>query len=387
MRINPQRLAETFQTLIQCDSVSRAEGRFAALLQKRLDALGVATRFDRSASKTGSNTGNLVGHLAGALDKKPLLFSAHMDTVEPGCGIQPVFKDGHFTSAGDTILGADDKSAIAILLEVLTTLKDAAQPMAPIDLVFSTCEEIGLLGAKHLDFDMITAEMGYVLDARDPDRLINRAPSANRLHLKVLGKEAHAGASPEKGINAIFVASRAIAKIDWGRLDEETTRNIGTVQGGVATNIVPSQVTIEAEVRSHDEEKLDRATKQVIRTFQNTVDAQPLHPLSGVEPRFEYQIEPDFKRTHVPQDHPVITLADQAARGLGRRIRTQTAGGGSDANIFFQKGIVTGVLGTGMQAPHTQDERIALADMVKACELVLEIIRHYSADPASQPSS
>ncbi len=387
MRINPQRLAETFQTLIQCDSVSRAEGRFAALLQKRLDALGVTTRFDRSASKTGSNTGNLVGHLAGALDKKPLLFSAHMDTVEPGCGIKPVFKDGHFTSAGDTILGADDKSAIAILLEVLTILKDAVQPMAPIELVFSTCEEVGLLGAKHLDFEMITAEMGYVLDARDPDRLINRAPSANRLHLKVLGKEAHAGASPEKGINAIFVASRAIAKIDWGRLDEETTRNIGTVRGGVATNIVPSQVTIEAEVRSHNEEKLDRATKQVIRTFQNTVDAQPLNPLSGVEPRFEYRIEPDFKRTHVPQDHPVVTLADQAARSLGRRIQTQAAGGGSDANIFFQKGIVTGVLGTGMRAPHTQDERIALADMVKACELVLEIIRRYSAETAFQPSS
>ena len=384
MRINPQRLAQTFQALIQCDSVSRAEGRFAALLQKRLEGLGVATCFDQSASQTGSDTGNLIGHLAGAISKKPLLFSAHMDTVEPGRGIQPVFKNGYFTSAGDTILGADDKSAIAILLEVLTALKASDQPLAPIDLVFSTCEEIGLLGAKYLDFDLITAKMGYVLDARDPDRLINRAPSANRLHLKILGKEAHAGASPEKGVNAIFVASRAIAKVGWGRLDDETTRNIGTVRGGVATNIVPSRVTIDAEVRSHDEKKLDRATEQVVRIFQDTVDAHPPNPLNGAAARLEYRVEPDFKRTHIPEDHPVVALADQAARGLGRRIRTHAAGGGSDANVFFQKDIVAGVLGTGMQSPHTQDERIALADMVKACELVLEIIRLYSAAPEAQ---
>jgi tripeptide aminopeptidase len=152
----------------------------------------------------------------------------------------------------------------------------------------------------------------------------------------------------------------------------------------VATNIVPSQVTIDAEVRSHDEEKLDRATEQVVRTFQDTVDAHPPNPLNGAAPQFEYRIEPDFKRTHIPKDHPVVSLADQAARGLGRRIQTHAAGGGSDANVFFQKGIVAGVLGTGMQAPHTKDERIALADMVKACELVLEIIRLYSATQKSQ---
>lgn len=383
MRINPQRLAQTFQTLVQCDSVSRAEGRFAALLQKRLEALGVVTRFDRSAPRTGSDTGNLIGHLAGTIDKKPLLFSAHMDTVEPGCGIRPVFQDGLFTSSGDTILGADDKSAIAILLEVLSLLKDSGHAVAPIDLVFSTCEEIGLLGATHLDFDLITAETGYVLDSRDPDRLINRAPSANRLHLKVLGKEAHAGASPEKGINAIFIASRAIAGIEWGRLDDETTRNIGTLRGGVATNIVPSRVTIDAEVRSHSEAKLNQATDQIIRTFQDAIDAYPPNPFNGSLPRFEFHVQPDFKRTHIPEDHPVVKLAHKAARGLGRRIRTQSAGGGSDANVFFQKGIVAGVLGTGMQGPHTRDERIALADMVKACELVLEIIRLYSGYPAS----
>ncbi len=378
MPINPERLAQTFKSLVRCDSVSRAEGRFAALLQKRLETLGVTTQFDRSAPQTGSDTGNLVGHLSGAIDRKPLLFSAHMDTVEPGEGIRPVFEDGFFKSSGDTILGADDKSAIAILLEVLEVLRTSDRPHAPLEFVFSTCEEIGLLGAKHLDFDLLSARSGYVLDARDPDRLINRAPAANRLHLEVHGKEAHAGASPEKGINAIFIASRAISMLEWGRLDVETTCNIGTLRGGVATNIVPAHVQIDAEVRSHSEEKLARVTRRIIDIFQGTVDAYPPNPLNGSAPRFVYRLEPDFKRTDIPEDHAVVRLAANAARNLGRQLRTQSAGGGSDANVFFQKGIVTGVLGTGMQDPHTLGERIALADMVRACELVIEIIHLYS---------
>ncbi len=382
MPIDPERLARTFKTLVECDSVSRAEGRFAALLQKRLEGLGVATEFDRSAPQTGSDTGNLVGRLAGAVDKRPLLFSAHMDTVQPGVGIHPVFESGLFRSSGDTILGADDKSAIAILLEALEVLNAAGRPHAPVELVFSTCEEIGLLGAKHLDFDLLSARIGYVLDARDPDRLITRAPAANRLNLEVLGREAHAGASPEKGINAIFIAARAIAALEWGRLDQETTCNIGMLRGGVATNIVPARVTIDAEVRSHCEEKLERATRRIIDTFQKVVDSVPRHPIDGGKPRLASQVEPDFKRTHIPEDHAVVRLAADAARRLERQLRTQPSGGGSDANVFFQKGIMAGVLGTGMHDPHTLNERVALEDMVRACELVIEIVRLYSDLPA-----
>jgi tripeptide aminopeptidase len=307
-----------------------------------------------------------------------------MDTVQPGVGIRPVFEDGIFRSAGDTILGADDKSAIAILLEAIEVLNAADQPTAPLEFVFSTCEEIGLLGAKHLDFDLLSARIGYVLDARDPDRLINRAPAANRLNLEVHGKEAHAGASPEKGINAIFIASRAIAALEWGRLDVETTCNIGMLRGGVATNIVPAQVTIDAEVRSHSEAKLDRFTRRIVDTFQNAVNTFPTQPIEGFKPRFVYRVEQDFRRTHIPEDHRVVEMAAEAAHRLGRHLRTQPAGGGSDANIFFQKGITAGVLGTGMHDPHTTDERVALEDMVRACELVIEIVRLYSGMPAGR---
>ncbi len=382
MPINPERLARTFESLVRCDSVSRSEGRFAAQLQTRLEALGVATQFDRSASQTGSDTGNLIGRRTGAVEKAPLLFSAHMDTVQPGVGIRPVFENGLFKSSGDTILGADDKSAIAILLEAIEVMNTTAQPLAPLEFVFSTCEEIGLLGARHLDFDLLSARSGYVLDARDPDRLINRAPAANRLNLEVHGKEAHAGASPEKGINAIFIASRAIAALEWGRLDVETTCNIGMLRGGVATNIVPARVTIDAEVRSHNEAKLEQATRRIIDTFQDAVDRFPGFPDDGPKPWFAYHLEQDFQRTHIPEDHQVVQLAVDAAHRLGRHLRTQPAGGGSDANVFFQKGITAGVLGTGMHDPHTREERVALADMVRACELVIGIVRRYSGLPA-----
>jgi tripeptide aminopeptidase len=377
--INSKRLAETFKTLVEVDSVSRDEARFAALLQARLKKLGLETVFDDSAKKTGSNTGNLIARVPGTNDMAPLLLSAHMDTVTPGQGIAPVFHNGVFTSDGSTILGSDDKSAIAILLEVLEVLKAAGRAHPPLELVFSTCEEVGLLGAKYLDFSLITAPMGYVLDTRDPDGIVTRAPSANRLKFEIIGKEAHAGSAPEKGINAILLAARAMAALEVGRLDEETTCNLGTIRGGEATNIVPRQVVVEGEVRSHDEAKLARVTERIVGAFRNAVATYEGRSAEADCPRVEVEVQADFKRTHIPDDHDVVTLARQAARRLGRELGIKTAGGGSDANVFFQQGICLGVLGTGMQDVHTLQENIALADMVKTAELVIEIINCYGA--------
>ena len=247
--INVQRMTDTFMDLVQIDSVSREESRLAAYLKTQLDLLGAETVFDGSAPQTGSDTGNLIARIKGSNGKAPLLFSAHMDTVEPGRGIKPILTNGRITSDGTTILGADDKSAIAILLEMLRVLKGSGKPHPPMELVFSTCEEIGLLGAKHLDWSLISARQGYVLDTRDPDGLVTRAPSANRLKFTVVGRDAHAGSAPEKGINAILIAAKAIAMLDLGRLDAETTCNLGVIKGGDAINIVPKQVrwTVKCE--------------------------------------------------------------------------------------------------------------------------------------------
>ncbi|MBU0987353.1 MAG: M20/M25/M40 family metallo-hydrolase, partial [Proteobacteria bacterium] len=301
--------------------------------------------------------------------------NAHMDTVEPGRGITAVLKDGVFTSDGTTILGADDKSAIAIILEIIRVLKEKDLPYGPLEIVLTVCEEIGLLGAKHLDFSRISANYGFALDSTDTEGIVTRAPSANRLEFKILGKGAHAGAAPEKGINAICLASKAIAGLEIGRIDKETTCNIGVIEGGTAINIVPDLVIVKGEVRSHDEDKLNRITAGIVSSFKTVVENYR-GPSSGDGlPRVEVRVDSDFRRTHIPDDHPVVAIARQAAENLGRSMATKTSGGGADANIFFEKGIVTGVLGTGMRDMHTVHESVRLEDMVRAAELVLEIIR------------
>jgi len=382
--VNKERLAETFVQLVEIDSVSREEGKVAVLIKDILESMGARTFVDGAGEKIGSDTGNLIAGFDGNTKAPPLLLSAHMDTVEPGRGVRAVLKDNVFTSDGTTILGADDKSAIAIIIEVIRILKENDLPYGPLEIVFTVCEETGLLGAKHLDFSLITATYGFALDATDTEGIVTRAPSANHLEFKVFGKDAHAGASPEKGINAISLASKAVATLEIGRIDRETTCNIGIIEGGTATNIVPSLVTVKGEVRSHDQDKLDRITGKIVASFQEVVaNYQGASSGDGL-PRLEYHVRSDFRRTLIPDDHPVVTLASMAAENLGKKMVVKKSGGGSDANVFFENGIMTGVLGTGMRDMHTVRESVGLDDMVRSAELLLEIIRlHTEAAGAS----
>lgn len=376
--VNRERLAETFKILVEIDSISKEEGTISSEVKKMLEAMGAETIVDSAGDTIGSNTGNLIAKFKGNTKAPPLLLNAHMDTVEPGKGVTAVLKDGIFTSDGTTILGADDKSAIAILLETLKIIQENNLPSGPLELVLTVCEEIGLLGAKHLDFGLITAKYGYALDATDTEGIVTQAPSANRLEFKIHGKDAHAGAAPEKGINAISLASKAIAKLEIGRIDQETTCNIGIIEGGIAINIVPNLVTVKGEVRSHDEEKLKKVTNEIISSFKGVVENYNGVSFDDGLPRLDIQIEKDFSRTYIPNDHPVVILACKAAENLGRKMVTKTTGGGADANIFFEKDIATGVLGTGMRDMHTVRESVRLDDMVRTTELLLEIIKLHS---------
>jgi len=376
--INKERLTDTFRFLVEIDSVSKEEGTVASEIRKILESIGAEILVDAAGEKIGSDTGNLIAKFKGNTQVPPLLLNAHMDTVEPGKGITVFFKDGIFTSDGTTILGADDKSAIAILIETLMVLHENDLSFGPIELVLTICEEIGLQGAKHLDFSLIKAKYGYALDATDTEGIVTRAPAANRLEFKVHGKDAHAGAAPEKGINAIFLASQAIAGLEVGRIDRETTCNIGMIEGGDAINIVPKLVTVKGEVRSHDEEKLMNITNQFISAFKAVVENYQTFSEGGGLPRLEIQVGRDFSSTFVPEDHPVVALAHEAAENLGRKMKSKATGGGADANIFFEKGIITGVLGTGMRDMHTVRESVCLDDMVRTVELLLEIIKLHS---------
>jgi tripeptide aminopeptidase len=275
-------------------------------------------------------------------------------------------------------LGADDKSAIAVLIEMMNVIKENNITHGHIEFVLTVCEEIGLMGAKNLDFSLLTAKFGYTLDATDTEGIVIKAPAANGLEFKVHGKDAHAGAAPEKGINAISLAAKAIAALDIGRIDRETTCNIGVIQGGNAINIVPSLVTVKGEVRSHDKSKLDMVTNTIVSSFEDVVNNYINKDIDNNLPRLEVSIEKEFPNTNIPEDHPVVMLAQKAAKNLRRNMRTKITGGGADANIFFEKGIVTGVLGTGMRDMHTVRESVDIEDMVRATELLIEIIKLHS---------
>ncbi len=373
--IDHNRLAKTFQHLTTIDSVSKEEGRLARTLFEMLESMGADTRIDDANKIIGGDTGNLLARLPGNTSAAPLLLSAHLDTVQPGKGVTAILKDGVFTSDGTTILGADDKSAIAVLLEVLQVLQENNLPHGPLELALTVCEEIGLLGAKHLESGFLSAVYGYVLDATDTDGIVVRAPAANRLKLVVHGKSAHAGSAPERGVNAIELAARAISDLSLGRIDRETTCNIGRITGGTAVNIVPDTVEVNGEVRSHDLEKLQLVTDDIVASFENVVAIERSLGRDDGLPWLEATVERDYSGTRIPEDHRIVTLACQAAANLDRNMKSKSTGGGSDANIFFEKGIITGVLGTGMKNVHTVDESVRLEDMVKAVALLIEIIR------------
>lgn len=371
--IDEERLGKRFAALARIDSESGSEALIAKVLEKELTDLGATVVFDDAGARINGDCGNLVATFNGNTDVEPVMLSGHMDTVVPGKGVKVIFKDGLFTSDGTTILGADDKSALAIILEVMQVIKDNNLPCPPVEVVMTVCEEQGLLGAKNLDYDLLKSKFGYILDAVDTEGIVNRAPEANRISAKIYGRAAHAGGSPENGVSAIYAASCAIAKLELGRIDEETTCNLGLISGGAATNIVPEYVEIHGEARSHDPAKLDKVTQTIVSTFENTM--AELQAEGDTLPRVEMIVENDFPNTSIPEDHVVIKLAKKAAADLGRDMACKTSGGAADANIFFSKGIAAGVIGTGMTDVHTLKESIALKDMVNCAELILEILQ------------
>lgn len=376
--INKERLAETFRILAETDSISKEEGELCLKIQKIIDSMEGETFVDHAGEIIGGETGNLIAKFSGNTNASPLLLNAHMDTVEPGRGVRPILKNGVFTSDGSTVLGADCKSSIAIILEVIRVLQEKELSYGPLEIVFTVCEEIGLLGAKNLDYGLLSAKFGYVLDAGDPEGVVTRSPFSNKLEFKVYGKDAHAGAAPEKGINAIQIAAKAIAGLKLGRIDHETTCNIGVIEGGLASNIVPGMVTVQGEVRSHDPKKLSAKTEEIVNAFETAVDHMKMKCGINGFPYLRYTVTLDFAATCIPDTDPVVVLAKNASSNLGRILKSKMTGGGADANVFFQKGIMTGVLGTGMKDMHSTRESILLDDMVKSAELVLEIIQLHS---------
>ena len=324
MNISSERLAQVFTVLCTIDSPSREEARLALFLKDLFaqEFPEAAIFEDSSATTTGSDANNLVIHFPGSLPGEPIFFNCHLDTVEPARGVKVLREGTRFSSAGDTVLGGDDKAGIAILIEAVRAIKEAGLSHLPFDLVFTTCEEIGLRGAKALDLSLLRAREGYALDSSGVDLLIIGAPAANHFHFTITGAAAHAGLHPERGINAIQLAARCLADLPLGRLDEESTANVGRISGGTATNIIPESALVEGEVRSHSPEKLAAFSQQIKDTVQSAIDHWSPEPgaqlEAGVHPRLDFHLTQEYPAMHLDRNASVLQRVDRAATRLQR---------------------------------------------------------------------
>lgn len=366
--VNEKRLINEFFQLVQVDSITRSEGNVSKVIQGKLKDLGAEIYIDDAAEKVGSDTGNIIARIKGTLNKPTILFSSHMDTVVPGEGITPIIKDGIIYSEGDTILGSDDKAGIAAILEGVRILQENNIEHGDIEIVFTIAEEGGLFGVKNLDYSKLNAKIGYVLDSDGkPGTIIVQGPAQDKIDVVVKGKSAHAGVSPEEGISAIQVASKAISMMKLLRIDEDTTANIGVFTGGTSTNIVTEKVEIKGEARSTVEEKLNKQTEHMVDCFREAAKEFNTEVIVNTE-----RVYSAFSLTEEDQ---VVKNAVKAANKLGFEVMIKATGGGSDTNILNTYGVSTINLGVGMNKAHTTDEHISVEDLVNSAKYVAELIK------------
>lgn len=366
--INRERLVNQFIQLVKVDSETKDEELISGQLKELFTGLGLKVIEDNSKERTGHGSGNLICTLEGEIHTDPVYFTSHMDTVFPGKQIKPVIEDGYVKSDGTTILGADDKAGIAAMIEAVQVLKESGTSHGEVQFVITAGEESGLAGAKELQVEHLTAKYGYALDSDGKvGNIIIGAPFQTKVKAIVKGKTAHAGVAPEKGVSAITLAAKAIANTPLGRIDAETTANIGGFTGGGSqTNIVCDHVEIIAEVRSLKEEKMAGHLKKMEKAFKETADAM------GGEVDFQTTLMyPGYKRSE--EDH-VVKVARKAAEKIGRKSELLYSGGGSDANIIAGYGIPTVNLAVGYEEIHTTNERIPIEELVKTSELIVAII-------------
>jgi tripeptide aminopeptidase len=350
--INRERLVKTFCELVRIDSPSGEEEATAADLQKRLDALGLRTMRD--------DYGNLIANDG---REKPLLLSAHMDTVEPGRGIKPSLDGDRIVSDGTTILGGDCKAGVAAILEALESFKEDSTPHIPIEVAFTREEETGLVGARNLDFSMITAKDAVVFDGEGPPNQITSAsPTYIGFVIEITGRAAHAGIEPEKGISAIRIASELITRLPQGRLDEETTFNVGTIEGGSVRNAVAENTIIRGEFRSRSLETLDDIRLQI---------SEALSQVRGMFPEavLEDHLETEFETYTLTDDDPATNRVKAALQGLGMEPVMRPSGGGTDGNVFRLRGMSAVVIGMADYNMHTVREYVSIPDLVDSAHL------------------
>jgi len=352
-----ERMINQFMEMIRIDSESGNEAEFIKYLKPEFEKLGGEVTID--------NYGNLIAKFPakGCEGKDPILLSCHADTVQPGKNIEPVLADGVIRSKGDTILGADDKAGIAEMMEAIRV----AEVRPPVEVAITRQEEVGLLGVKELDYSLITAKKGYLIDNDVLDTIIIGGPSYYAIDVTITGKGAHAGMEPEKGINAIQAAAFAIAKLKLGRLDEETTANVGVIEGGMIRNGVPDKASFLAECRSLTHEKAEKLCNEMEAIIREETTKNGC--------KVEITIDNKCKAVEISPDADVVVTSKKAFKTVGIEAKPVFITGFTDASIHNNNGVEMAGIGIGAKLEHSTDEHIYVDDMEKAKNVIVEIFR------------
>jgi tripeptide aminopeptidase len=360
-------VVDLFTELAALPSPPGEERAVADVVIGYLRDLGLSVDEDDAGPKVGSDIGNVYCRLEATNGRNPIFLCAHLDTVPPEGPIEPVIEDGVVRNAAGTILGADNKSAVAAMLEGARRVLAENRPHGGIELLFTPKEEVGLLGAAAFDLERLHARLGYVYDQAAPiGDVILGAPYSRAMQVRFHGRAAHSGMYPEEGRSAIAAAARAISDLRLGRVDEETTANVGIIQGGTAGNIIPEWCTLDAEARSHVEHKLDELVQEMVDVFSFA---------AGLEDcEVETKVSKSYKGYRFKPDDAVVRIASAALERSGYKPAYGLSGGAADANVFNERGLACLNLANGMQDIHTSDERITVADLEGMVEVTLALV-------------
>lgn len=365
--VDEKRLVDLFTQLVRIDSISFQEKKMVETIKENLENIGIQAIEDHAGEQIGGNAGNVYTKIEGALEGETLLFSAHLDTVEPGIDKEAKVEDTKIVSAGQTILGADDLGGVAVLLEAIRILKEHQIPHRNLELIFPVAEEVYGKGSAVFDYSKVKAKEAYVLDLSGKVGTASlQEPTLLSFSIQIIGKGAHAGFEPEKGINAIAVAADAIHDCKQGRISEDTTLNFGKIEGGSVTNAVPKQVEILGEIRSYQHEKALKHMQEVERTFQKHAKTY------GAQVNIESQI--CITAYQIQQTESVVKRFDRVCKEIGLQPQYTKTFGGSDNNNFIKHNIKGIVLASAMEKVHTTEEYLEVSELKKSLQLVLALM-------------
>jgi tripeptide aminopeptidase len=362
--MDQKRLIDLFLEVAKINALSGNEKPLADFIKSFLSKYNYKVEEDDAAQFTSSNTGNLICRVGNGGD---FILTAHLDTARPTEYLKPIIKEDRIVSSGDTVLGVDNRAGVSVLLYTLERIAKEKIPVKDFTIAFTTCEETTLFGSKNLGVNG-SIKKGFVFDSGyRPGNFIYSACGAIGFKIKIIGKASHSGISPEKGINSMVVAAKAISRLPLGRIDEETTMNIGTLKSGSAVNVIPELTELEGEVRSFNLKKAENYFEQIVTIFNEETEK--------IGAKIEIDYYWDFLPYTIPDTTPVFQETVRAIKKIGLEPIPKISLGGSDANSLNGRGIESVNLGIGAQNPHSNEEFIFIEDLIKTAEIALELVK------------